>query len=350
MAINLASKYEKKIAEKFTKSSFVSGNTSTDYNFDGVRTINVYTPQTVSLNDYVREGKDRFGTVMEMQDSVQAMYLRQDKSFALSIDNGNNQDQMMIKNAGRMMNLQIAEQVVPYMDKYALNQFAMNAGTIEGLSSAPAKNSIVEKIFNGAKALDNGLAPDDNRFLYIPSSMYNLVRLSTEFLAVDNLADKALTKGLVGMIADMKVIKVPDIYMPNVYFLITYKGSVIMPNKIKTARILTDVQGIDGAVLEGRNYFDAFVIGAKSAGVYAAVASSNVVQTPTISISSNNATITSSTGSAVIYYTTDGTDPRYSNSAKVYSTAVALESKQVIKAYATKENMFASGVAEDQNA
>ena len=350
MAINLASKYEKKIAEKFTKSSFVSGNTSNDYNFDGVRTINVYTPQTVSLNDYVREGKDRFGTVLEMQDSVQSMYLRQDKSFALSIDRGNNEDQMMIKNAGRMMNLQIAEQVVPYMDKYALRQFALNAGTVEGLSSAPAKNSIVEKIFDGAKALDNGLAPDDNRFLYIPSSMYNLLRLSSEFLAVDNLADKALTKGLVGMVADMKVIKVPDVYMPDVYFLITYKGSVIMPNKIKTARILTDVQGIDGAVLEGRNYFDAFVIGAKASGVYAAAASASVAQTPEIQIATNKATVTSTTGSAVIYYTLDGTDPRYSSSAKVYSAPVDLAAKQVIKAYATKDGMFPSAVAENQNA
>ena len=88
-----------------------------------------------------------------------------------------------------------------------------------------------------------------------------MLRLSKEFLAVDTLAEKALAKGYVGMIADMQAIKVPDVYFPEgVYFLITFKGSVINPNKIKTMRVLNDVAGIDGNVLEGRNYFDAFVL------------------------------------------------------------------------------------------
>ena len=75
MAINLASKYSGKIAEKFTKESFVAGNASKEYDFAGVRSISVYTPLTVNLNDYKRQGNDRFGETIEMEDTVQEMEL-----------------------------------------------------------------------------------------------------------------------------------------------------------------------------------------------------------------------------------------------------------------------------------
>ena len=130
---------------------------------------------------------------------------------------------MNIKPAMSMLGAQIREQVVPYMDKYAFKQWSNAAGTRKGLTAAPTKTSIVGNIFDGATALDNALCPDENRLLYVPTTYYNLLRQSSEFLAVDNLAEKALTKGYVGMIADMKVIKVPDSFMPDdAYFLITY--------------------------------------------------------------------------------------------------------------------------------
>lgn len=348
MAINLAVKYSPKIMEKFVKESFIANNVSREYTFDGVKTLRVYTPKTVDLNDYDRTATaNRFGTPVEMEDEIQEMTLRQDKGFAITIDRGNNSDQMMIKESGRMLNMQIAEKVVPYMDKYAFKQFVMNAGTVKGITK-PTKTTIVQAIMDAETALTNALVPAENRYLYIGASMYNLLRMSSEFLAVDNLADKALTKGLVGEIADMKVIKVPDSYLPgDCFFLVTYKKSVIMPNKLKTARVLKEVPGIDGALLEGRNYFDAFVLGTRAMGVYAAVDSSKVQATPTIAISSHSATITSS-GATRIYYTLDGSDPRYSPTREVYGAAVTTKAGQTVKAYA--EGTFPSAVAEKADA
>ncbi len=350
MAINLASKYSGKIAEKFTKESYVAGNASSEYDFAGVKSISIYTPQAVDLNDYKRTGDDRFGERNEMQDSVQEMELSQDKGFTVTIDRGNNMDQMSTKGAAKMLNMQIKEKVVPFMDKYALKRWAELAGNVEGLNAAPTKTTIVEAIFNGAKALDNELVPDQDRILYIPTTYYNMLRLSQEFLAVDSLAEKALAKGYVGMIADMQVIKVPDVYMAEgLYFLITHKGSVLNPNKIKTMRILNEVVGIDGSVLEGRNYFDAFVLGAKSGGVYAAVDKTKKTADPSVSISGNAATITAAAG-VTFKYTTDETDPRYSKSANTYSAAVSLEAGQTFRAYGVKEGSFASNVVEKTNA
>jgi len=121
---------------------------------------------------------------------------------------------------------------------------------------------------------------------------------------------------------------------------------VIFPNKMKTARILTDVAGIDGAVLEGRNYFDAFVLGAKCDGVYAAVAADKVLPMPQVVVAEGKATATCADAEARILYTTDGTDPRYSPNAVVYTGEVTLNEGEVMLCYAKKDGAFASAVAE----
>lgn len=330
MAVNLAEKYSKQIADKFTHASFVQGNVSTEYEFAGAKTINIYTPITVELGDYNRNASaNRFGTPTEMQDSVQALELTQDKAFSLAVDRGNKEDQMGIKAGARMLNMEIKEQAVPLMDKWALTKFDLTAGTRKGIA-APTKATVTELIFEGAAALDNALVPSDNRVCYVGSSVYNMLRLSPEFVGVDKLGEAALAQGVVGMAADMKIVKVPDAYM-DAYFICTHKKSVIAPIKIKTARILTEAPGIDGVLLEGRYYFDAYTIGAKAGGVYAAVASGTVVADPVIGGSGQSRTITDVEG-VTFYYTTDGSDPRYNKAAKVYSASVTLAAGEVFKA------------------
>lgn len=271
MAINLASKYAKNIATVFTKASYVAGNYSTAYSFDGVRSINIWTPQTVALTDYDRtKERDRFGTTVEMEDTLQTLTLTQEKSFSISIDRGNDADQMLIKRAGRMMTLQINEQVVPHLDKYVLGKWAELAGQTAAVGT-PTKTNITGLVLDASAALDNALVPDDNRILYVKVSNYNKLRQSTEFIGLEGLGVKAVTKGMVGGIANMKVIKVPDSYLPeDVEFLVTYKEAVLHPVKLRTARILTEDRNVDGCLLQGRWYFDAFVLDAKKKGVYVA--------------------------------------------------------------------------------
>ena len=66
MAINLATKYSKEIANAFTLRSVVDGTTNKDYDFTGVKTLNVYTPVTQSLADYQRTGTSRYGTPAQL--------------------------------------------------------------------------------------------------------------------------------------------------------------------------------------------------------------------------------------------------------------------------------------------
>lgn len=70
-----------------------------------------------------------------------------------------------------------------------------------------------------------------------------------------------------------------------------------------------------------------------------------VCAAPTFSIASNKVTIESTTGSAVIKYTTDGTNPKTSDTAQVYSASVTISADTPFRAYASKSGMLSSPIA-----
>lgn len=346
--INLATKYSDKIATQYNAESYVLGKTNNEYEFKGVKTVEIPTPITQDLGDYKRSGTNRYGEPMEMEDTIQTLTVTQDKSAAITIDKGNNEEQMMVKNAGRMMHLQVKEKNVPLIDKYALKQFAFNAGTILSISSAPTKSTIVEKISDLSVAMDDALIPQDDRYLAVSSATYSLIRLSPEYIENPNLGKEAIQRGVVGQIFNFNVIKVPASYMPaNCYAVAWHRGSVVVPRKIKEAKLHTDAPGISGALMEFRELFDAFVLGARAGGVCVTVNSSAVVAEPSISITTHEATITSA---STVKYTLDGSDPRYSKSAQIYTAPVTMVAGQTIKAYAYAADKYPSKVAEKKDA
>ncbi len=347
MAINLATKYSDKIAEAFSHASYVRGKVSSEYDLSGVKSIKIYTPVTVDENDYQRSGVNRYGTPQEMQDTVQELTMTQDKSFSLTIDKGNNEDQMNIKGAGRMMQLQLREKSTPAADKYALNRFAALAGKVMTVSAKPTKSNIVSTIFDMGQIMDDAQVPEENRYLYMTAEMYKLVNISDEFISIDKLGEKSISRGECGEVDNFRIIKVPTGYLPaNCFMLATYKGSVLMPYKIQDAKIHQDPPGLSGNLLEGRHYYDAFVLGAKCMGVVACVLSSEQQAAPTLTITTHKVTPTSASADKILY-TLDGTDPRYSDTAQVVSGEITMKQGQTIKAVAFgKAGKFTSDVAE----
>lgn len=346
MAVNLATKYSDKIASAFAAGSFVKGKTSDSYDLTGVKTLKVYTPITVPETDYTRSGLNRYGTPVEMQDVVQELTMTQDKSFTLTIDKGNNEEQELVKRAGDMLKLQIDEQSTPTADRYALKRFANMAGTIGTVPEKPTKENIVELICDGAQALDDSCVPAGNRYIYVSAEMHKLIRLSPEFTGLESLGKKAVEKGVVGEISGLSIVKVPTSYMPaGCFFIITHKSAVLMPYKISDAKVHTDPVGVSGCILEGRHYYDAFVLGAKCMGVYACVLASLKAANPSVTKGATDTTIACETPGAVIIYTTDGSDPRYSDSFAVYTGAFENPAAgTVIRAFAKAADMYPSDV------
>jgi hypothetical protein len=351
MTVNLAEKYAPKIATKFTAGSYLGGRTSTDFEFVGVKTLKIVTPLTVPENDYKRSGSNRYGDPEEMQDSVQELQMTQDKGATLTIDKGNQKDQMNLKEAGKMVTLQLNERTIPTADKYAFTQYATNAGKIVAVAT-PTKSNIVEYLASAQEYFDENEVPEEGRFLYINPTNYKFLKLSPEFMNLETLGTKALGKGHVGECMGFQVVRVPSNRLPaNVHFIATYKESILFPFKIKDAKYHTDPPGISGDLLELRHYYDAFVVGAKAAGVYACIVTGKQQTAPTITYTggATDTLVIASTGATEIKYTLDGTDPRSSITAEDYTAAINTSTWTVgkvitVKAIAYKTDIYPSDV------
>lgn len=341
MAINLATKYSDKIAEKFRVESFLAGKTTNEYTFEGVKAVKVATPITVAEGDYARSGIARYGSPADMADTTQTMTMTQDKSFSLIIDKGDNSEQMMIKEAGKMMGLQLGEQTIPTADKFALAKWIKDAGGVVSVASAPSKTTAMDAVLDADVWFTDNLVPEGNRYIGVTAAFYKLIK--QELTAVNDLAKTIVEKGVVGELNGMKVVKLPTSYLPtSCYFVAWYKNSCLFPYKINDAKIHQDPPGISGHLLEGRHNYDAFVLGAKANGVYACVLASAKLATPTVTGGALKFTI-AGTSSTSCKYTTDGTDPRYSDTATSTTGSASYEVAAAAGSVTVKAVTYASG-------
>jgi hypothetical protein len=344
MAVNLSVMHSGLTQSRFTKESLVAGRLCKDYEFDGVKTVKVLTPLTVPMNNYTREGLSRYGTPTEMQDMVQELTLSQDRSFTMTIDKGNYSDQSRAKNAGKMLMLQIAERAVPEFDAYVLRKLARQRGVLLKGDTPLTKSNIVGRISDAAAIMDDGEVPAYDRILFVPTRVYKLLKYSDEFMSVESVADKSLKKGVVGKFENMEVVKVPvGRWSKNVNFLIVHKNAATAPVKMREVRLHRDPPGISGHLLEGREYYDCFVFAPRAVGVIAEIDTAKggkISDSPTIA---QDGSITGEEG-AIIYYTTDGGDPRY-EPRNIYTSPLEASEGTIVNACCLADGKFISAVA-----
>jgi hypothetical protein len=351
MAINLTSKYSPKVAERFVKKSLTTGVANNDYEFEGIKTLRVYSVDTVPLTDYNRSGTSRYGTPSELGDTMQEFTMTQDRAFTYTIDKGIQKEQLNIKAANKSLKRQIDERAIPEMDKYRLEVWCKNAGSQVSFANAVTKNNITEYIMDCTEKLDEAYAPETGRTMWITNAGYKLLKQNPDFIGIDKLGEAALVRGQVGEIDGMRVVKVPNSYLPDgVQWLITHKSAILAPAKLQDYKIHRDPPGVNGDLVEGRIMHDAFVIGAKANAVCIGISANYAQNAPTFTDDANNGVVAVSADSnAKVYYTIDGSDPRYSTSAIEADLTnginrTSLGTSAVIKGFAVKSGKFNSPV------
>lgn len=270
MAVNLASKYEKKVDERFMLKSLTQAAVNTDYDWTGVDTIKVYSIPTVGMNDYAKTGTNRYGTAAELDNTVQTMILTRDRSFTFTIDKANAQDTQGVMEAGKALARQIDEVIVPEIDKYRLATMSATAVTNGHTATAVvSKDNAYSSVLAGTEKLDDDMVPQGGRLLYVTPGFYNFIKLSTEFIKATEIAQNMLIKGQVGELDGMRVIKVPTSYMPaNTPFLIAHPVATVAAQKLEDYKIHDNPPGINGKLVEGRQRYDAFVLENKKNALY----------------------------------------------------------------------------------
>lgn len=124
MAVNYAEKFSQTIDEQLSKDSLTDKAVNKDYDFDGVNKVNVYSVETVPLNDYdINAKSNRYGTPVELGNDVQTLELTQDKSFTFSIDRKNATDTMMAMSAAKALARELKEVVTPTIDRYRIAKY-----------------------------------------------------------------------------------------------------------------------------------------------------------------------------------------------------------------------------------
>lgn len=348
MAINLTTRYSPEIESAFSQDSYIKSHCKAKVDFTGAKTVRVYMLKTTPLVDYQKNGSSRYGKLEDIQDTVLEYTMTQDKSFTGVVDKGDESAQSITNKAGQWLRQQLREQVVPMADEYALNKM-LNFGHIATANAKPTTENIITEIFKARTWFNNHRVPRDGRFIYIPASMTPDIMLSKEWCGLDNLAGKQIPTGVIGSVAGFTIVEIPDyMFSDDHFFTAAHEQAVAFPYKINAAKIHTDPVGINGAVIEGRQLYDVFVLGSKADAVYSLVLESAQQAKPIVTDDTITAVALESSGAKVIYYTLDGSDPRFSMTREIYTSPFNATGKMLKAVAMDTENKFTSDIAEKQ--
>lgn len=263
MAINFSDKFSSQIAKMFAHESFVKGVFSAKLDFSGVRTVKIYRLITTPQVDYQRSGLNRYGTPADIQDTVTEYTMTQDKAFSGIVDKGDESDQVISNKAAFWLREELRLECTPEADKYAFQR--MNElGTAMTLTAAPTKDTVVQMFADARKAFTNSLVPDEGRIAFVPATTFVEITLCPQFINLEKLGTPAVGKGHVGQLLGFKLIEVPDSYLPEgTHGIFTIGSAACMPYKISETKIHKDPPGLSGALIEGRHYYDFFVLDEK---------------------------------------------------------------------------------------
>lgn len=353
--IHHGEKFRTKLAKYFAIKSVTDHafNHDIDAEFTGSDTVHIYEVATTPINNYdktVDPSKgSRFGPVTDVGDYQYTFRMTQDVSLDRVVDKSNNNMQFLIKTAAKVMKAYTDKEIRPTKDKYRLKKWAEEAGIHVALTAEPTKDSILESIIDLHSEMIDAGVPEEAGTLFIPRKYVKALKLAPEWTGLDALGGKTLPKGaLKGTYDGLVVQPIPNRYAPeNFYFGIFIKESIISPEKINTFRTITDSENFDGDRMQFHSKYDAFVMPSQAAGAAVACAKDSVATTPTVAISGNTATVTVPSGTTV-YYTLDGSDPRYASAdAKVYSAAVTVAKGDIFRCCAKKAGLYNSAATYD---
>lgn len=268
MAVNLAQKYSSVLDQVFTAGSYTDKYVNKKYDFDGVQTINVYTVTTVEPSDYKRSDTgDRFGGNNELQNIVTPYQLKNDKSFKLVIDRGNYEQTALAEKAGAVMKAEMEERVIPMIDADRLKAAAAGATAVS--QAITAGNNAYTDILKAEAFLDEDKAPVEGRVLFVTPGYYNTIKeYITTTMHADTYSSKLISRGFVGELDGIPVVKVPTSYFPTkTNAVLWHRDALLGAKQIMNTRIKTDSELVDGTLLMGRFIYGSFVLNGKKKSV-----------------------------------------------------------------------------------
>ncbi len=270
MAVNYAEKFSDIIDEELGKEALTGGVVNQDYDFNGVNKVNVYSIPTVPLNDYdMTAENNRYGKPTELGNDVQELELKQDKAFTFSIDRRNATDTMMAMSAAKALARQVKDVVIPTIDKYRIQKLTEGAHADHVKEETLTTETAYSAFLEGSMVLFDAKVPTDGRVALVTPAFYKMIKLDKNFVSSGDKGQEIAIKGAVGKIDNTTIVVAPtDYFVTGTNFIICHPMAMTSPVKLADYKTHDNPQGINGWLIEGRIYFDAFVLNKKKKSIY----------------------------------------------------------------------------------
>jgi hypothetical protein len=270
--IDLVTKFQPYVDEKFSTESKTSLITNQDFNWTGAHSVKVYKVSTSGMNDYDRAGTgsnaSRFGTVAGLDATTQEMMLKKDRSFTFAIDKLDTDETAQQLSAAEALARQEREVVIPEVDSYVFGVMCGNAGN-KPAATALTSSNIYTEILKASEALDTAEAPEAGRVIIVTPAVYALMKQCKDITMETDIGSDMRLKGVISNLDGANVLKVPANRLPADFgFMLCHPVATVAPVKLEDYRIHADPPGISGSLVEGRICYDAFVLDNKKGAIY----------------------------------------------------------------------------------
>lgn len=269
MAIDLITSYQALVDEKFTQESKLSLVTNQNYSWSGAKTIKLYRVGTTEMNDYARNsGMSRYGVANDLSAGTQELILKKDRSFTFIIDKMDEEETGGALAAGTALERQLREVAIPEVDSYTYGVMCDNAGIKPEAVELTADN-IYEHIITATKCLDDALVPEEGRALIVTPDVYYLMKKNKDIIMQVETGAEMRMKGVIATLDGCNVIKMAAARLPkNFGFMMCHSVATTAPLKLADYVMHDNPPGISGYLVEGRLYYDAFVLENKKKAIY----------------------------------------------------------------------------------
>lgn len=271
MSFNIASKYSPQVDEKFYKEAISPALTNKDFDWNGVRSVIVYSYSTVAMGDYTKSGTARYGTAAELDNATQTLTVGMDRAFTYTIDRANYNDSQMTAEVGKTVARELNEVTIPEIDTYTFSKMVLNAGNTSG--TAASTSNAYSLIVAARKTCVKNKVPVKQLVCVVSATFYALLlQDTTNFIKAGDLAQNILITGQVGQCAGIPIVEAPDEYLMGAAFIMTAPVATTMAMKIEELKTHDNPQGVSGWLVEGRFNYDAFVRTNKKNAIYTQIA------------------------------------------------------------------------------
>ena len=117
--------------------------------------------------------------------------------------------------------------------------------------------------------MDDAEVPASDRVLILTPTAYTLLKQSKATFDNQDIGAELRKKGVIAQLDGLNVVKIASNRLPEKFgFMIAHPVATVAPVKLAEYKIHLDPPFLSGSLVEGRIYYDAFVLENKSKAIY----------------------------------------------------------------------------------